>query len=611
MTYIIAHSEILAHAIGVPPVGGPLGRSAESRFEALVAFVDVVGYSAMMARDEVRTHALWMSISNGVIRPAIDRYGGELVKSTGDGVLALFDRADEAVSWAGAVQKATSSLGVDAKPSDLRIALRISVHCGSIIREEHDVFGDAVNIAARLQQYAPPGGVIISEAVYERLSLGPDIPVRKLGALSLRNMATAVRAYVLRFGTLDLPERAAPIIGTLPSIAVLPFENLSGDADDAYLAEGIVEDIIVSLASLRELMVISRATTLTLSQGQFDPQGIGWSLGVHYVLLGSLRRSSHGFAITAELFETQRGATVWAERFASAPEGVFDIQDTIVEQVVVGIAPAVRTREMRQALRKRPDAYSAYDYTLRALDIISNFDVDTFARARDHLDRAMTEDPSFAMAYAWAARWRSILIGQGWSKNPSEDAREAEALAKRAIRLDPQNALALATCGHLQSFLFHDYDSALMYLERARAASPSSAFAWIVSSATESYLGRGADAIRMAERSLRLSPKGRDLFFFYNFLSLAHYSAGAYDEAVKWARISEIEHPLYTSNLRMLCACLAGVGRIEEAREVTDRLLALEPGFTLGTYERTREPFKPSDLRRRFIDDLRRAGLPE
>jgi adenylate cyclase len=332
---------------------------------------------------------------------------------------------------------------------------------------------------------------------------------------------------------------------------------------------------------------------------------------VRYVLTGSVRRSSHGISITAQLLETQLGETLWAERFSSPLEGIFDIQDEIIERVVAGIAPTVRTREMRMALRKRSDTYSAYDYTLRALDIISNLDVDTFAGAREHLERAMVEDPSFAMAFAWAARWRSILIGQGWSNDPANDSRDAERLAKRSIELDPRNALGLATFGHLKSYLFHDYDSAVLYLERARNASPSSAFAWIVSSATQSYLGRGKEAIHMAERGLRLSPKGQDLFFFYNFLGLAHFSAGAYDEAVKWGRISETEHPLYTSNLRVLAASLSAADRVEEAREVSDRLMALEPDFGLKAYERSRHPFKPTALRERFMEHLRRTGLPE
>jgi adenylate cyclase len=584
--------------------------SSEAELKAAIVFVDIVNYSAMMARDEYRTHTLWMSVYRGIIKPAIERHGGELIKLTGDGVFALFDHAGDAVAWATDVQEQTHESGADPEDANLRIMLRISIHFGSYIREEDDVFGDAVNITARLQQYAPPGGVIVSEAIFDRVGLEGDIPVRKLGMLSLRNMKTPVRAYLLRSGKLALPESVVPTMGTLPSVAVLPFENLSGDPNDNYLAAGLVEDIIVSLASLRELMVISRASTLMFSRENVDPMEVGASLGVHYVLMGNFRRSGRGVIISARLLETLHGEALWAERFDAPLDGLFDIQDKIVERVVVGIAPTVRSRELRRALRRHPETYSAYDCTLRALEIISNLDVDTFPRARDYLEQAMTEDANFAMAWAWAARWYCIRVGQGWSENPSDDAYEARRLAARAIELDPQNALALATCGHLQSFLFHDYESARIYLKRARDASPCSAFAWIVSSATESYLGHGEQAIHMAERGLRLSPKGHDLFFFYTFLSLAHYVAGAYDKALHWARFSEIEHPLYTSNLKILCASLVAVGRVAEAHEVVNRLMALEPGFGLECYGRERQPFKPPQLRDRFIKHLRQAGVP-
>jgi adenylate cyclase len=601
----------MARAEGRPAEFKGSGRPSGSRFEATIAFVDVVGYSAMMARDEARTHVQWMSILHDIVEPEIESNGGELVKSTGDGVLALFPEADQAITWASQVQEAIGGRDDDRAAGDLPIALRISIHCGSVIRERQDVYGDPVNISARLQQYAPPGGIIVSEAVFQQLRLRKDVPVRHLGLLALRNMATPVRAYLLRFGKLELPERAAPSMGTLPSIAVLPFENLTRNRKDAYLADGVVEDIIVSLASLRELVVISRASTLMFVRENLDLQEVGTSLGVQYALAGTFRRARRGIVISAKLVETRHGETLWAERFQSTLEGVFDIQDEIVERVVTGIAPTVRKLEMRRALRKRPETYSAYDYTLRALDIIGALDVDTFARASELLDRAIADDPGFAMAYAWSARWRSILIGQGWSTNVAADAKDAVRLALRAIELDPNNALALATYGHLQSFLYRNYDSALMYLKMAREASPCSALAWILSSATESYLGHGEEAIRMAERALRLSPKGHDLFFFYNFLSIAHYSAGAYDVAVKWGRISETEYPLYTSNLRMLCACLAAVGRIDEAREVADRLLALQPDFRLSSYERERQPFQPPALARQFVEHLRLAGLPE
>ena len=403
----------------------------------------------------------------------------------------------------------------------------------------------------------------------------------------------------------------SPAVGALPSIAVLPFNNFHANPDDNYLSDGIVEDIIVSLARLRELTVIDRASTLAFGREKRDPKEIGELLDVSYVLGGNFRRSQAGITVSVQLLETTRGETLFAHRFESSLEEIFDIQDEIVERVVVSIAPTVQRWELRRALRKRPETYSAYDYTLRALDIMNDLDAETFPRASEYLDAAIKDDPGFATAYAWAARWLSVSIGQGWSKNSGEDARQAERLAKRAIDLDPHNALALASCGHLQSFLFHDYESALLYLERAREVSPSCAHAWILSSATESYLGRGKEAIRMAERALRLSPGGSNLYFFYNFMSIAHYVAEDYDESLRWARLSEIEHPSFTSNLRGLCAALSAMGRLEEARATAKRLMVLEPEFRLGVYEDTRLPYKPPDLRQRILSHLRLAGLPE
>ena len=407
------------------------------------------------------------------------------------------------------------------------------------------------------------------------------------------------------------PVSREPAHGTLPSIAVLPFANLPGNRDDDYLAEGLVEDIIVSLARLREVTVIDRASTLTYGREGRDPEEIGRLLNVNYVFRGTIRRSNLGLAISVQLLETRNGETLFGERFDSSLEQIFDVQDELVERIVINIAPTVQRWELRQALRKRPESYSAYDYVLRALDIMNDLDAETFPRAGEYLDTAMHEDPGFAMAYAWAARWLSVKIGQGWSESTEDDAREAVRLAKRAIDLDPHDALALSTCGHLQSFLFHDYDSAVVYLTRAREVSPSCAHAWIMSSATEGYLGRGDEAVRMAEHALRLSPGGSNLYFFYSFKGMAHYVAGELDEAIKWARLSEIEHPSFTSNLRGLCASLVAAGNLDEARDTAARLMAIEPDFRLEIYEQTRLPFKSPEMRGQFMNHLRLAGLPE
>jgi adenylate cyclase len=259
-------------------------------------------------------------------------------------------------------------------------------------------------------------------------------------------------------------------------------------------------------------------------------------------------------------------------------------------------------------MRKKPENFSAYDHTLRALECIHSLDRETFMRARGFLERAMAIDPDFAMPVAWMARWYSISIGQGW--RPLEDAGEGVRYATKALELDRQNALALATFGHMKSYLFHDYECARLYLDRARAACPNSALAWIFSSATASYTGRCQEAVQYAERGLRLSPYDRSLYCSYFFLALAYYGAGDYDQAIKWCRMSHSENPFYTGNLRILAAALAGKQDFDQCKEVVQSLLYLEPAFSIGRYATTRQPFCEGKVKKTYLSHLQSAGFP-
>jgi len=409
--------------------------------------------------------------------------------------------------------------------------------------------------------------------------------------------------------TFEMGSRQPPHEG-LPSIAVLPFQNLSGEQMDDYFADGIVEDIIISLARLRELLVICRGSTLAYRGPRVDLREVRRALEVRYVLEGRVRRSPKVVHVSMQLLDTDSGARLWADTAEVTPSELFKVQDEIVERVVAQIAPNVRAVELRAALRKRPESFSAYDWMLRGLHIMNMLDIDHFLRAREFLNQAMAEDPNFAMPVAWAARWHSLYIGQGWSANPTQDAATAGDFAARAIKLDGQNALALATYGHVKSFLFHDCESALPYFDRALAACPNSSVAWLLSSGTLSYMGRGEEAIKHAKHALRLSPVDRSLFYYYHFLNLAYYAGGYYEEAVKWGRMARNENPMYTGGLRYLAASLTAVGRIEETREVAAQLRRLEPEFRLGRFARI-QPFWVPELGSRYIEHLRKAGLPE
>ena len=587
------------------------GAVRPSRRLAAVAFLDVVGYTILMSSDESRTHLRWMKILKEIISPRTSQFRGRLVKMTGDGVLAEFPSALDAVEWAHDIQRLVPSVQIESDGATPSIALRIAINVGDIIATEFDIFGDGVNVAARLQEHAEPGGVLLSESVYDVVRGTVGSFARDLGYLQLKNLEKPVRAYAL---SVDAPKIVVPTgvyRENLPSIAVLPLQNLGGDPADDYFADGIVEDIIMSLAGLRELFVISRASTLKYRGHPPDPSDVGRALGARYIVFGSVRRSDRLVRVSIQACDSQTRETLWGDTVAVAPGELFDLQDHIVQKIVAGIAPNVRKTELRNAMRKRPDSFTAYDYALRAIQIINSLDKQTFLRAREFLNKAIAEDKNFSMPVAWAARWHSLYVGQGWSAKPGEDSIRAIELAARAIELDGQNALALATFGHLKSFLFHEYDGAAIYLDRALRACPNHSLAWILSSATLSYIGEAQEAIRRAEHGLRLSPFDQSLFTYYMFLNLAFYAKGEYEDAVKWGRMSVNENGLYTANLRVLIAGLAGLDRLEEAREVAAKMIKMEPEFRLATYERTRQPFRHAQIRERYMKHLRSAGLPE
>jgi adenylate cyclase len=589
-----------------PPNGGSSPRM--DRRLAAIAFVDIVGYSILMAHDETRTHQRWMTILDTIVHPQATLHRGRVVKSTGDGVLAEFPSAFDAVQWAVDVQQAVQVRIDDSAPA---ITLRIAVHVGDVIATDFDVFGDGVNLAARLQEHAPAGGIIMSEAVHDLVRGSLRVETHDLGPLTLKNFEQPVRAFALEAANPSIMVPHIRLAGQLPSIAVLPLSNVGGDPSDDYFCDGVVEDITLSLAGLRELMVISRGSTLAYRGRQPDPREVGRMFGVRYVLSGSLRRSERSVRVSVELCDSSSGAALWGERSEVAPGELFDVQDRIVGGIVAGIAPNVRAAELRTAMRKKPENFSAYDHTLRALHIINSLEKATFLQARDYLQKAMHEDRDFAMPVAWLARWYNIYVGQGWSSDPLADRTKALEFAGRAIEQDPQNALALATYGHLQSFLYHDYDSALVYFDRALVACPNHSLAWFLSSPTLSYVGRGEQAVRHTERALRLSPLDRNLFSYYSSLNLAYYSLGSYEEAVKWGRLSASENPQYTANLRYLTAALAALDRLDEAREMAASLMQREPDFRLGAFARTLQPFRDTELSARYLQHLRKSGLPE
>jgi TolB-like protein len=401
----------------------------------------------------------------------------------------------------------------------------------------------------------------------------------------------------------------SPIADYRPSLAVLPFRTLQADQADAYFAAGMVDDIIRVLGGFRAMLVIARGSTLGFAGPSVDLRRIGAELGVRYVLYGSVQRSGERVRIAAELGETETGNVIWADRFDGVLADLFELQDRISLRVAAIIAPHVRERELRRAMRKRPESMSAYDLVLQALDLLHRNTIGPFLQAGDLLRQAMALDPSYAPPYSHMALWHMLRVAQGWSDDRAADGRAAAQAAEAAVTRDPGDAQALAICGHTQSYMHRNYTTAAEFLERALIAGPNCAIAWSLSSLTCGYLGDGKTAVRRAEYGLRLSPLAPDVYMFEHFLSLAHYVDLNYEESVAWAQRSLVHNPAHTSTLRTLVAGLAGLGRLDEARTAAAEMMAQDPGFGLAAFA-DRTPL-PDPLRRRFVDHLRSAGVPD
>lgn len=571
---------------------------------AAIVFADIVGYSRLMAANEAGTFIRWSALYNDVLKPEAERLGGRIGDLRGDGAVLEFTSVVRAVDWAQAVHAGAAASGAQ---GDAPLALRIAIHLGEVLVSADGLFGDAVNLTARLQEHAAPGGTVVSETVRQALRGSPEGQFVDLGLLRFKNDDRPFRAFALGAHTaVPQPRR----LGELPSIAVLPLRNAGGNPADEYLAAGIMEDVILSLSGLRELAVIARGST-TAEALSSDPQAAGRALGCRYVLGGSLRRAGETVRVSTQLTNVETGQALWSDRQEGRAEEVFDLQDRIVQRIVAGMAPNIRATELRGTLRKRPDSLTAYDRTLRAMHLIYTLDRQTSLQAKAHLDEAIAEDPSFPLPMAYAAWWHVLWIGQRWAEDAEAAAASAFDLSSRAIALDPGHALALAAHGHMLSFLRREHEAAMVFFDRALESCPNHAFAWMWSSGTLAYLGRGAEAVARAEQAQRLSPLDQARYLFDTRLGLAHYAHGDCEAAIRWSARARQENPNFSANLRFLIAALGALGRRAEAAGIIDELLRLEPLFRLGPYELGLQPFTDPDLRARFLRDLRAAGVPD
>jgi TolB-like protein/class 3 adenylate cyclase len=576
---------------------------AERRLAAIFAS-DVVGYSRLMGADEEGTLSRLNALRREFLEPKISQHRGRIVKRTGDGILIEFASAVDAARCAVEIQHGMIERNADV-PQEKRIEFRIGIHVGDIIIEDGDIFGDGVNIAARLEAIAQPGGICISEDAHRQVRGKLDVQFRDSGEQELKNIARPVRVYQLQCGG-DVQATAALALPDKPSIAVLAFQNMSGDPEQEYFADGMVEDIITGLSRIKWLFVIARNSTFTYKGRSVDVKQVGRELGVRYVLEGSVRRAADRVRITCQLIDAASGAHVWAERYDRRFEDIFALQDEITLNVVGAIEPSLRDAEINRAKRKRPDSLDAYDLVLRAIPHVDIAMPEEAAKAVPLLERALTLEPTYASAHGWLAWCEEIQFVRGGFKD--EHRVSAVRHARAAITHGRDDATALALGGFVLGMVGNDRVTAVEAFEQALAQSPSSAFALFLGSAQLSWAGDAERAVEWGERALRISPLDRLAYVPQQGLAVGHFVRGRYEEAAHWARRAVQSNPRFSVTQSLLAAALAKLGRIEEAKAAAAQVLALQPSFSSAGF--CAAIALPPALTQGLTAAWREAGLP-
>jgi TolB-like protein/class 3 adenylate cyclase len=579
----------------------------QRRLTAILA-ADVVGYSRLMQADEAGTLARLKDRRSQILKPAVERHRGRVVKYIGDGVLIEFASAVDAVECAAQLQQAMECANAGL-PEDRRIRLRVGVNLGDVMVEGSDLYGDGVNIASRLEALADPGSVIVSRTVFDHVRGKVKLGFDDLGDQQLKNIAEPMRIYRLRPDGGPATARPALALPDKPSIAVLPFENISPDPDQEYFADGMVEEIITALSRFRNLFVIARNSSFTYKGRAVDVKQVGRELGVRYVLEGSVRRAGERLRITGQLIDASTGGHLWADRFEGALAQVFDLQDQVTASVVGAIAPKLEQAEIERAKRKPTESLDAYDYFLRGLAGANRWTREANNEALSLFNRAIEADPSFASAYGMAARCYAQRKAFGWMADCEHEIGEAGRLARRAEELGRDDALALCTAGLALGYVVGDTQEGAALIEQALVLNPNLASAWVFSGWSKIWLGEPEAAIEHAAHAMRLGPQDPQGFNLQSIMAFGHFFAGRYSEATSCAQKALREKPNYSLAILTLAASCALAGRDADAQSAMARLQLLDLGLRIANVNEV-FPIPPENFAK-WAEGLRKAGLPE
>ncbi len=572
-----------------------------------VAFVDVASYSRLMAQDNMSTIRRWSHICDEILLPGLDRCNGRVVNTAGDSIFAEFRSATDAVNWALDSQIAIRSL----RSNDQPMQVRIGINAADVFEDGSDLRSDGVNIAARIQQLAAPGEVVVTQIIREIVRSRSGVNFRDLGAPVLKNVDRPVRVFAVEERS-STPAIVRPHVSwsSRPTIAVLPFRTHDKPSEATYFGEGITEDIIAGISRSRAMFVVARNSTLHFTDDTTSPKEIAGALGVKYLLSGLLRRQNDRLRITTELMDVDKNTIVWAERFDGTASDVFEFQDQIVSSIVAALEPKVLSHEAARLGTRPTDSFDAYDCVLRAMSDLYRLEPDSYSASLQLLEQAVTLDPGYAQAHAYLAWTLNFWIAEGHSQDIPADSVRAIEHARRAVELDPEDAVALSVRSHILGLLERDPHQALELLEEALTLNENLPLAWGLSATSYAYLGDGKEARDRLLNVWRLTPYDPLNFFYWTAGGLAEFVDGQYDDAIHLLQRAQRAKPGFMACLRLLAASFALRGDTEQAQRIAAEVIDREPSFSTASFM-SWYPLKRAETRERLILGLSVAGLPK
>ena len=569
---------------------------------AAILIADVVDYSRLMGDDEARTLAALAELRQELFEPVVAKRSGKVIKRMGDGWIVEYPNVSDAVASAIEVQEGLSEHEI--------IRLRIGVHIGDVTFQDEDVYGDGINVAARLEAMAKSGQVLISDTAHQ--SLDGKAAMQFVGGESheLKNISRPVAVWQWPAASdVIAPASTALALPDKPSIAVLPFDNMSGDPEQEYFSDGISEDIITALSQFKEFHVIARNSTFTYKGQAIDIKKVGEELGVRYVLEGSVRKAGSRVRITAQLIEAVTGNHVWADRYDRELVDIFDLQDEITSTIASALFPAFETAELQRINRVRPENLIAWDLTLQASHFASRATREDLLRGRELAQKAVELEPNNSQALAILSYSIGWQVGLGFSSAPMEDRDIGIRLANRALQIDPLNAVALRSVGG-HFVLARRFEEALDALKRCVRQNPNFEQGWLQYAAALALCGRYEEAIDAYERGMKLSPRDPIVGLFTLMLANGAFAVERYGDGLDYADQALRQLPGYLGIHRTRAANLSALGRMDEAVAAVNEARRFEPSASIASV-RARMTFDKEEVLDRYCDALRRGGLPE